>query len=45
MPVATKDYPNKRIRIEAKERTRIFATASEIRSALRTDTPDDLIEC
>ncbi|KIM48447.1 hypothetical protein M413DRAFT_16355 [Hebeloma cylindrosporum] len=42
--MAAKGYPNTRLRVEAKERTRTFATASEIRSALGTDSPDDLIE-
>jgi len=42
--MAAKGYPNKRIRVEPMERTRTFATATEIRSALGTDSPDDLIE-
>ena len=42
--MAVKVYPNTRTRVEARERTRTFATASEIRSALGTDRPDDLIE-
>jgi hypothetical protein len=41
--MAVKGYPNTRIRVEARERTRTFATPSEIRSALATDSPDDLI--
>ena len=42
--MAVKGHSNTRTRVEARERTRVFTTASEIRSALGTDSPDDLIE-